>query len=215
MTKEQIKSALESILFVWGDPLESRTAADLFNIPTSEMTAILRDLARDYEDRGSGLRIREMDKSFQLCTAMENDDYIKLLCTPVKNKKLTQPALETLAIIAYKQPVTKAQIDAVRGIKSDRVIEGLMGKGLIEERGRSTAIGRPYLYGTTKEFLKLFGFESLKDLPEIENIDDLIMEEEGFGIEDPDQLTIPLDEDGGDAGLETNNETEEQKVEEQ
>ena len=194
MTKEKIKSALESILFVWGDPLEAKTAAELFNLPVSDMIHIMRELMQDYEDRESGLRIREMDKSFQLCTAAENDDYIRLLCTPAKEKRLTQPALETLAIIAYKQPVTKARIDSVRGIRSDRVLEGLMSKGLVRELGRSTAIGRPYLYGTTKEFLKLFGFESLSDLPEIENIDDLIMEDETWDDISPDQLTMPLED---------------------
>ena len=194
MTKKKIKSALESILFVWGDPLEAKTCAELFNMPVSDMLHILRELMQDYEERGSGIRIREMDKSFQLCTAAENDDYIRLLCTPAKQKRLSQPALETLAIIAYKQPVTKAQIDSIRGIKSDRVIEGLMAKNLIAELGRSTAIGRPYLYGTTKEFLKLFGFETLDDLPEIENIDDLVMEEDSWDDISPDQLTLPIDE---------------------
>ncbi len=194
MTKEKNKSALESILFVWGDPLEAKTCAELFNMPVSDMLHILRELMQDYEERGSGIRIREMDKSFQLCTAAENDDYIRLLCTPAKQKRLSQPALETLAIIAYKQPVTKAQIDSIRGIKSDRVIEGLMAKNLIAELGRSTAIGRPYLYGTTKEFLKLFGFETLDDLPEIENIDDLVMEEDSWDDISPDQLTLPIDE---------------------
>ena len=194
MTKEKIKSALESILFVWGDPIEARVCAELFNMPVADMLHILRELMQDYEERESGLRIREMDKSFQLCTAAENDDYIRLLCTPAKQKRLSQPALETLAIIAYKQPVTKAQIDSIRGIKSDRVLEGLLAKNLIAELGRSTAIGRPYLYGTTKEFLKLFGFETLSDLPEIENIDDLIMEEESWEDISPDQLTMPIDE---------------------
>ena len=188
MTKEKIKSALESILFVWGDPLEAKVAAELFNMPVSDMVHILREMARDYEEKESGLRIREMDRSFQLCTAAENDDYIQLLCTPARRKRLSQPALETLAIIAYKQPVTKAQIDSIRGIRSDRVLEGLMAKGLIAEQGRSTAIGRPYLYGTTKEFLKLFGFETLADLPEI------VMEEDTWDDISPDQLTMPIED---------------------
>ena len=195
MTKEKIKSALESILFVWGDPLEAKTAAELFNLSVPETVHILRELASEYEDREGGIRIREMDKSFQLCTAAENDDYIRLLCTPAKEKRLSQAALETLAIIAYKQPVTKTQIDTVRGIKSDRVLEGLMERNLVKELGRDTTIGRPYLYGTTKEFLKLFGFESLADLPEIDNIDDLVLEDEDWEGISPDQLTMPLEEE--------------------
>ena len=185
MTKEKIKSAIESLLFVWGDPVEAKVVADLFEIQTSEAIQYFRDLARDYEDKDSGLRIREMDKTFQLVTNPENDDYIQRICTPVKTRKLSQSSLEVLAIIAYKQPVTKAQIEGIRGIRSDRVLEGLMLKGLVEELGRSDSIGRPYLYGTTKEFLRLFGFESLKELPEIEEIDELIAEEDG-------ELDLPL-----------------------
>ena len=192
MTKEKIKAALESLLFVWGDPMDTKTAADLFNISSSEMLHIFRELASDYENRGSGLRIREMDKCFQLCTNEEYDDYIRLLCTPVKEKRLSQASLEVLAIIAYKQPVTKAQIDAVRGIKSDRILETLMARGLVKELGRSTAIGRPYLYGTTMEFLSLFGFESLSDLPIIENIEDLVLEEELPEDVSPDQLSLDM-----------------------
>lgn len=194
MTKEKIKSALESILFVWGDPVEAKSLSDLFDVPASEIIRCFRELAEDYEERGSGLAIREMDKSFQLCTNPENDDYIQRICTPVKNKRLSQPSLEVLAIVAYKQPVTKSQIDNIRGIRCDRVLETLIAKGLVEERGRSSSIGRPYLYGTTNEFLKLFGFESLKDLPEIEDIDTLVLDEEEFETDDPNQLSIPIDE---------------------
>ncbi len=196
MANESIKSALESILFVWGEPLEAKTAADLFNLPVSEMLRIMRELAEDYEERGGGLRVRELDKSFQLCTAPENDDYIQKLCTPVREKRLSQAALETLAVIAYKQPVTKGQIDAVRGIKSDRVLEGLMKKGLVEERGRSSAIGRPILYGTTREFLAVFGFESLAELPQLEDIGSITLsDDEGFASPElMDQLTLPLEE---------------------
>ena len=185
MANENIKSAVESLLFVWGDPLDARTMADLFNLPVADMLHILREMMDEYEQRGSGLRIREMDKSFQLCTNPENDDYVQKLCTPVKEKRLSQPALEVLAVIAYKQPVTKAQIDAVRGIKSDRVLEGLMKKELVEEKGRSSAIGRPLLYGTTKKFLALFGFETLKDLPVLDDVDDMLM------MEDLDPEDIP------------------------
>lgn len=200
MTNESIKSALESILFVWGDPLEAKTAAELFNLPVGDMLHILRELADDYEARRSGLCIREADKAFQLCTNPENDDYITKLCTPVKEKRLSQAALEVLAVVAYKQPVTKAQIDAIRGIKSDRVLETLMKKDLIEEKGRSAQIGRPILYGTTRSFLFTFGFESLNDLPELEDIGSLTLDDDMEGLElprglsDPDQLTLPLEE---------------------
>lgn len=192
MTKEKIKSVLESLMFVMGEPVEAKTAADLFEMPVSDILKIFRELAGDYEERGSGLRIREVDKAFQLCTNAENDDYIRVLCTPVKEKKLSQSSLEVLAIIAYKQPVTKGQIDSIRGIRSDRVLEGLMKRDLIEELGRSNAVGRPYLYGTTRRFLEIFGFESLSELPEIEDADSLVLDDEDFEEPGPDQLTIPV-----------------------
>lgn len=192
MTNKSIKSALESLLFVWGEPLEAKTAAELFNLSVSDMLHIMRELADDYKERESGLEIREMDKSFQLCTNPENDDYIRKLCTPVKEKRLSQAALEVLAVVAYKQPVTKTQIDGIRGIKSDRVLEGLMKRDLIEEKGRSSAIGRPILYGTTKNFLALFGFETLADLPEIEDIGNLVLSEEEAALE-ADQITLSIE----------------------
>lgn len=201
MKEESIKSALESLLFVWGEPLEVKTAAELFNMSSAEMLRIMRRLAEDYEDRRSGLRIREADKAFQMCTDPENDDYIKKLCTPVKEKRLSQAALEVLAVTAYKQPVTKAQIDSVRGIKSDRVLETLIKKDLVEEKGRSAGIGRPVLYGTTRNFLLTFGFESLDELPELDDLGSFSLDEEEDGTGtlafsgDPDQLTLPLSED--------------------
>lgn len=165
----RIKSALESLLFVWGDPLEARVCAELFDLSVQETIEAFRELAGEYELRDSGLRIREMDRSFQLCTNAENDDYIQRLCTPVKEKRLTQAALEVLAIVAYRQPVTKGEVDSIRGVRSDRALEGLIRRNLIEEAGRSQAIGRPILYATTREFLALFGFETLEDLPLIED----------------------------------------------
>jgi segregation and condensation protein B len=202
MANESIKSAVESLLFVWGDPLEAKACAELFNLPTADMIRIMRDLMQDYEERGGGIRIREVGKAYQFYTIPENDDYIQKLVTPVRTRRLSQAALEVLAVIAYKQPVTKSQIDGVRGIKSDRVIEGLLAKGMIEEKGRSNAIGRPIIYGTTRKFLEVFGFESLKDLPEIDDVETLILGgEEGYdgpaqmSEELKDQIAMDLDED--------------------
>ncbi len=193
---QKIRSALESLLFVWGDPLEAKVCAELFNLPTQEVVACFRSLMGDYEERDSGLRIREADLRFQLCTNPENDDYIQRLCTPVKEKRLTQAALEVLAIVAYRQPVTKGEIDSIRGIKSDRVLEGLMRRELVAERGRSNAIGRPILYGTTANFLSQFGFESLEDLPQIEDIGTLVLSE-GYEFSDDlsaRQIVLSLEE---------------------
>ena len=106
------------------------------------------------------------------------------MCTPVRIRRLSQAALEVLAIIAYRQPVTRSEIDSIRGIKSERVIDGLIDKGLIEIKGRSEGVGRPLIYVTTKEFLKKFGFASLKDLPEVPEYEELRRqpeEEAGYG----------------------------------
>jgi segregation and condensation protein B len=192
VNKQSIKSALESMLFVWGEPLEAKTAAEVFQIDGRTACEYLRELQAEYEERGSGLRIREMDKSFQLCTREENSEYIERLCTPVRQKRLSQSAMEVLAIIAYKQPVTKGEIEAIRGIKCDRVLEGLMKKELIAEVGRSNGIGRPILYGTTKSFLQHFGFRSLKELPEIEDIGGALRGEDDWEEQDLQQISIEL-----------------------
>jgi segregation and condensation protein B len=182
--KKTIKSALESMMFVWGEPLDVKTCAELFNISREDVTECFLELAEEYEQEGRGIVIRQVNKSFQFVTRPENAEFIQRLCTPVKVKKLSQSALEVLAIIAYKQPVTKGEIDAIRGVRCDRVIDGLLKKELICTKGKSEGIGRPMLYGTTDVFLKNFGFTSLKELPEIEDIESAIgihaPEEEGL-----------------------------------
>lgn len=170
-SKKTIKSAFESMMFVWGQPLEVKAAADVFNITKQEAYDIFRELQEEYEQEGRGIVIREVNKAFQFVTREENADYIERLCTPVKARKLSQSALEVLAIVAYKQPVTKGEIEAIRGIKCDRVMEGLMKKDLVCEKGRSDAVGRPILYGTTDTFLKNFGFSSIRELPPIDDLE--------------------------------------------
>lgn len=177
-SKKTIKSAIESMMFVWGEPISIKEIAEVFNVDKKEIYEYCKELQQEYEQEGRGIVIREVNKSFQFVTRKENLDYIEQLCTPVKHKKLSQSALEVLAIIAYKQPVTKGEIESIRGIRCDRVIEGLTKKNLIAEVGRSNAVGRPILYGTTDEFLKQFGFETLKELPGIEDIEGVLAEED-------------------------------------
>ena len=173
-SKKTIKSAFESMMFTWGEPLDVKMAADVFNISKQDAYDYFKELQSEYEQEGRGIVIREVNGAFQFVTREENADYIERLCTPVKAKRLSQSALEVLAIVAYKQPVTKGEIEAIRGIKCDRVMEGLMAKNLVEAVGRSEAIGRPILYGTTDTFLNNFGFTSIKDLPEIDDIESAI-----------------------------------------
>lgn len=182
-SKKTIKSAIESMMFVWGKPLDIKDVADVFNVDKKEIYEYFKELQEEYEQEGRGIVIREVNKSFQFVTRKENLDYIERLCTPVKHKKLSQSALEVLAIVAYKQPVTKGEIEAVRGIRCDRVIEGLTKKNLVAEVGRSDAVGRPILYGTTDEFLKQFGFETLKELPAIEDIEGVLADDDSEAAE--------------------------------
>ncbi len=173
-SRKTIKSAFESMMFIWGEPLDAKTAGDVFDISKNEAYECFKELQSEYEQEGRGIVIREVNGAFQFVTREENADYIERLCTPVKAKRLSQSALEVLAIVAYKQPVTKGEIEAIRGIKCDRVMEGLINKKLVEAVGRSEAVGRPVLYGTTDTFLKNFGFTSIKDLPEIDDIESAI-----------------------------------------
>lgn len=184
--KKTIKSAFESMMFTWGDPLDVKAAADVFNISKQEAMECFKELQAEYEQEGRGIVIRQINQSFQFVTREENADYVRSLCTPVKVKKLSQSALEVLAIVAYKQPVTKGEIEAIRGIRCDRVMDGLMKKDLVAEKGRADSVGRPILYGTTDTFLRNFGFTSIKDLPEIEDIENLVS---GYVAEDAEAET--------------------------
>ena len=197
-SKKTIKSAFESMMYIWGEPLEVKAAADIFNISIEDAEKYFLELQEEYEQEGRGIVIRQVNKAFQFVPRPENAEFIEKLCTPVKVKRLSQSALEVLAIIAYKQPVTKGEIDAIRGVKSDRVIDGLMKKDLIVIKGKSNGIGRPLLYGTTDAFLKNFGFTTIKDVPEIDDIENAISTETANGndvvYDDVEKSQISIDE---------------------
>ena len=171
-SRKSIKSAFESMMFTWGEPLDVKTAADVMNISRQEAMECFLELKDEYIQEGRGIVIRQINQSFQFVTREENSDYIRRLCTPVKMKKLSQSALEVLAI---------------RGIRCDRVMDGLIKKELVCEKGRADTVGRPILYGTTDVFLKNFGFSSIKDLPEIEDIESIVS---GGIAEDAEELSV-------------------------
>lgn len=184
------------MMFMWGEPLEVKYAAEVLEAEKAEVRELFIELQNEYEQEGRGIRIRKVDDSFGFVTFVENDIFVKKLCTPVRIKRLSQAALEVLAIIAYRQPVTRSEIDSIRGIKSDRVIDGLIDKGLIEVTGRSEGVGRPLIYATTKEFLKKFGFSSLDDLPEVPEYEEMrrnTEEDGGFG-----QIALDFESDNAD-----------------
>lgn len=192
-SKKTMKSALETMMFMWGEPLEVKDAAQILEAEKAEIRELFKELQNEYEQEGRGIRIREADDAFGYVTHIENEVFVQKLCTPVRVKRLSQAALEVLAIIAYRQPVTRSEIDSIRGIKSERVIDGLIEKGLIEITGRSEGVGRPMIYSTTREFLKKFGFKSLKDLPEVAEFEELRRTPEEAEIND--QIAIDFNED--------------------
>lgn len=183
------------MLFVWGNPLDVKIAAEVFNIDWYIAYEYFKELEEEYRLQERGVLLREIDKSFQFYTPPENREFIEKLCSPAQEKRLSQSALEVLAIIAYRQPVTKSEIESIRGIKCDRVLEGLAKKELIIETGRSEAVGKPILYGTTEDFLKYFGFKNIKELPGIDSIEDAILDEDMDDTDDEwQQIAITLPE---------------------
>lgn len=188
-----MKSALESMMFMSGEPLEVKDAAQILEAEKNVVRDLFLELQKEYEQEGRGIRIRQVEDAFGFVTFDQNEVFLQKLCTPVRVKRLSQAALEVLAIIAYRQPVTRSEIDSIRGIKSERVIDGLTEKGLIEITGRSEGVGRPLIYSTTKEFLKKFGFKSLKDLPAVAEFEELRRSPEEAEIND--QIAIDFNED--------------------
>ena len=169
MENKEIKSAMESLMFTWGEPLDVHEAAKVLEEDWRKVYELMLELEAEYENRQGGIKIRRVNKSFQFVTSEDNFELLEKFLTPVKNKKLSQSALEVLAIIAYKQPVTRGEIEGIRGIRCEKVLERLEGRDLIKNLGRSDAIGRPILYGTTPQFLQYMNIKSLKELPKISN----------------------------------------------
>lgn len=167
----EIKSAIESLLFIWGEPLPIKMIGETLDVDKESLDIIISEMIEEYNKSKGGLKIRRIDKMLQMVTSEENDIFVKKLCTPIKTTKLSQAALEVLTIITYKQPITRVEIENIRGIKCERVLEGLMKKNLICEKGRSDALGRPILYGTTTAFLEYMNIKSLKDLPPLKEFE--------------------------------------------
>lgn len=163
---------LEGILFVVGD--EGATLSemsDILGVSVEEVKKLLMELKASYEQDNRGLRISYLGDAFKLTTKPEHKEYYQKLIENPENNMLSQAALETLAIIAYHQPITRVELDEIRGVNNGHMIRKLIAKGLVKEAGKSTMPGRPNLYRTTHEFLDYFGLATLDDLPEIDTID--------------------------------------------
>ncbi len=166
-TEAAIRAAVEAILFAAGDSVEVSRLAAALELEPAEMEDILRRMMLRYEEEDRGIRLVELEDSWQLCTKTEHyEELIRVVKQP-KKYTLTEVLLETLSIVAYKQPVTELEIEKIRGVKSDHAVNKLVEYGLIEEVGRMDAPGRPILFGTTEDFLRSFGVSSVEELPKI------------------------------------------------
>lgn len=162
------KAVLEGLLFVVGEEgLTLEQIEDVLNITEDESKGLLMELKKDYEDDTRGLRIDFLGNRFKLTTKFEHRKFYQKLIENPETNTLSQPALETLAIIAYNEPITRMQIDKLRGVGSVQIIRKLVAKGFIKEVGRSDLPGRPILYETTSEFLDYFGLATIEDLPDM------------------------------------------------
>jgi len=165
---QHIVSAIESLLFVSGRPLEFVELRRLLNIDDVRLASSLQMLADSLESQGRGIRLQWLGGHVQLVTAPENARFVAALLGLPMTAKLTTAAMETLAVVSYRQPVTRAQIEAIRGVNSDRALASLVQHGLVAEVGRAQSVGRPALFATTDEFLQQFGLTQLEQLPKAE-----------------------------------------------
>jgi len=165
---QHVASAIESLLFVSGRPLEHAELRKLLNIDDARLASSLQVLADNLESQGRGIRLQRLGEHVQLVTAPENARYVAALLGLPMTAKLTTAAMETLAVVSYRQPATRAQIEAIRGVNSDRALASLIQHGLVAEIGRAQTVGRPALFATTSEFLQQFGLTGLEQLPGVE-----------------------------------------------
>ena len=167
--KEKI-SLIEAMLFVSGEPVTVASLKNVMDIPESEIKQALDELTAEYKERDRGLLVMEIAQGYQMVTNPLFAKQLRKFTNTAASNKLSMPALETLAIIAYKQPLIKAEIEQIRGVNSDGVIKSLLDKRLIKIVGNKEAPGKPMLYGTTREFLQYFGLKDLTELPTLKEL---------------------------------------------
>ena len=180
MNKKQLEAVIESILFTMGESVELGKIAKVIEHDEDTTRKIIRNMMDRYKEEDRGICIIELEDSFQMCTKKEMYEYLIRIAKQPKKYVLTDVVLETLSIIAYKQPITKIEIEKIRGVKSDHAVNKLVEYNLVAEVGRLDTPGRPILFGTTEEFLRRFSVQSVDDLPGItqEKIEDFKAEAE-------------------------------------
>jgi segregation and condensation protein B len=173
-TREELMPVIESLLFVADEPLPFKQLCKVLgDVSEDDVRAALEELVASYESRKSGLEIREIAGGWRISTRPQNHEFIRKYLKSRPSARLSLPALETLAVIAYKQPITIPEILEIRGVSSSSAIKTLLEKRLIVTKGRKETVGRPMLYGTSKEFMIQFGLKDLSELPSIEDFEDL------------------------------------------
>ena len=177
MNMIEYESIIEALLFAAGEPVETRDLASALEIDIRTTQSLVDNLICKYEAEKRGITIAALDGSFQMCTNPRHFEYVKKVFGNTRKKPLTPALLETLAIIAYKQPITKGQIEHIRGVNADHSVNKLVEYMLVNESGRADTPGKPVLFATTDEFLKHFGISSLSQLPALEDNHELLKSE--------------------------------------
>ena len=170
MTIPQLEAAIEAILFTMGEPVDTMSIAKAIEQDKETTRKLIDGLRIRYDEENRGIRLLELDDAWQLCTKKEYYEVLIRLASQPKKAVLTDVMLETLSIIAYKQPITKSEIEKIRGVKSDHAVNRLVEYNLVTELGRLDAPGRPILFGTTQEFLRRFGVSAISELPEVSTV---------------------------------------------
>lgn len=170
MENKNYEAIIEAILFTMGESVELEKIADAIELDKKQTKKIIEKMMKHYEDPSIGLQIIELDGAYQMCTKSEMYEYLIRIAKQPKRHALTEVLLETLSIIAYKQPITRVEIEKIRGVSCDHAVSKLMEYNLVCELGRLDAPGRPLLFGTTEEFLRSFGVQSIDELPSLSTV---------------------------------------------
>ncbi len=173
ISSAELKSITEALVFVADEPINAKTIAEVIDVDREAVEKALAELVEEYDARASGLQLREIAGGWQIATRAEHHENVRAYLKSKPSAKLSLASLETLAVIAYKQPVTVPEILEIRGVQSPSAIKTLLDKRLIVAKGRKETVGRPMMYGTSREFLIQFGLKDLSELPSVEDFQDL------------------------------------------
>jgi len=206
--REEIKAIIENILLAADQPVSEAQFKNLFGDEVEKVSfkSVLEELIDEYNSRN--LQILQVAEGYQLCTRHDYSNWVRKFLKFDKTRKLSQPSLDTLSIIAYKQPLTKAEVEEIRGVDSSGVVRTLLEKKIISPGGRKKVPGRPIMYRTTRKFLEYFGLKDLSDLPTLEDFKESELEDQI----PPDQTTLPFDELSGDDSEEMADVTSEEEA---